>query len=103
MKATKPGMARTQAFILAGGQGERLQPLTISRPKPAVSFGGLFRIIDFTLSNCLHSGVRHVSVLTQYKNEELHRYIRQGWLDLWAGASASRSSLVCRAPVSGKK
>jgi glucose-1-phosphate adenylyltransferase len=103
MKATQPEMARTQAFILAGGQGERLQPLTISRPKPAVSFGGIFRIIDFTLSNCLHSGVDRVSLLTQYQHEELHRYIRQGWLDLWTGASASRSSLVCRAPLSGKR
>ena len=72
-------LARTYAFILAGGQGERLYPLTVSRPKPAVSFGGIFRIIDFTLSNCLYSGLRRVSLLTQYKHEELHRYVRDGW------------------------
>lgn len=103
MKATHQEMARTQAFILAGGQGERLQPLTTSRPKPAVSFGGIFRIIDFTLSNCLHSGVGRVSVLTQYQHEELHRYVREGWLDLWTNASSSGSSLVYRAPVNGER
>ncbi len=103
MKATQPELARTQAFLLAGGQGERLHPLTVSRPKPAVSFGGMFRIIDFTLSNCLHSGVGRVSLLTQYLHEELHRYIRQGWFDLWNSKSLTRSPLLCRAPVSGKR
>jgi glucose-1-phosphate adenylyltransferase len=103
MKAAPPELASTQAFILAGGQGERLSPLTISRPKPMVSFGGLFRIIDFTLSNCLHSGLKRVSLLTQYQHEELHRYIRQGWSDLWNYSSSNRSPLVCRQPVSGKR
>ena len=98
-----PATRRTHAFILAGGQGERLQPLTMARPKPAVSFGGMFRIIDFTLSNCLHSGVNRVSVLTQYKHEELHRYVREGWHDLWSGGSPHRSPLTCVPPASGKR
>lgn len=85
-------MSRTQAFILAGGQGERLHPLTVSRPKPAVSFGGTFRIIDFTLANCLKSGIGRVSVLTQYKHEELHRHVRQQWRDA-----------VCLPPQPGKR
>jgi glucose-1-phosphate adenylyltransferase len=75
-------LRHTHAFILAGGRGERLHPLTVSRPKPAVAFGGTSRIIDFTLLNCLHSGLSRVSVLTQYKHEELHRYIREDWADL---------------------
>jgi glucose-1-phosphate adenylyltransferase len=104
MKAAQTArMGRTQAFILAGGQGERLQPLTISRPKPLVSFGGMFRILDFTLSNCLHSGLQDVSILTQYQHEELHRYIRQGWSRFWHSSSPDRSPLVCRPPVSGKR
>jgi len=89
-------------FILAGGQGERLYPLTQSRPKPAVSFGGLFRMIDFTLSNCLHSMLPEVSILTQYKHEALHRYIREAWSELW-NASSRSESLLCLSPVSGKR
>jgi glucose-1-phosphate adenylyltransferase len=89
-------------FILAGGQGERLYPLTESRPKPAVSFGGLFRMIDFTLSNCLHSMLPQVSILTQFKHEALHRYIREGWSELWTRSSRS-DSLLCLPPVSGKR
>ena len=96
-------LARTHTFILAGGQGERLHPLTVSRPKPAVSFGGMFRIIDFTLSNCLHSHLNRVSILTQYKPDELQRYVHQGWWDLWNGASNPREPLACFAPVSGKR
>ena len=96
-------LSRISTFILAGGQGERLHPLTVSRPKPAVSFGGAFRIIDFTLFNCLHSGLSRVSLLTQYKYEELHRYIREGWSDLWRRRSASREPLLCFPPVSGKR
>jgi len=64
----------TQAFILAGGEGERLLPLTVSRPKPAIWFGGAARIIDFTLSNCMKSEVGRVAVLTQYCREELHEH-----------------------------
>lgn len=67
------------AIILAGGAGERLQPLTQYRAKPAVPFGGKYRIIDFTLSNCLHSGLRRILVLTQYKSHSLHKHLRDGW------------------------
>jgi glucose-1-phosphate adenylyltransferase len=60
---------QTISVVLAGGQGSRLNPLTADRAKPAVPFGGRYRIIDFTLSNCLHSGLRRVLVLTQYKSQ----------------------------------
>ncbi len=67
------------AILLAGGAGERLGPLTRNTAKPAVPFGGTYRIIDFTLSNCLNSDIRRVFVLTQYKSLELARHIREGW------------------------
>ena len=63
----------------AGGQGERLSPLTLHRAKPAVPFGGAYRIIDFTLSNCIHSGLRRIYVLTQYQGRSLDEHIRFGW------------------------
>jgi len=66
-------------MILAGGKGERLYPLTQDRAKPAVPFGGIYRIIDFTLSNCLNSGIRRIDLLTQYKSLSLNRHIIQGW------------------------
>ncbi|TRZ48661.1 glucose-1-phosphate adenylyltransferase [bacterium] len=66
-------------FIMAGGKGERLWPLTKDRTKPAVPFGGIYRIIDFTLSNCINSGLRRIYVLTQYKSASLQRHIRLGW------------------------
>ena len=66
-------------ILLAGGQGERLWPLTRDRAKPAVPFGGIYRIIDVTLSNCINSNLRRVFVLTQYKALSLNRHIRQGW------------------------
>jgi glucose-1-phosphate adenylyltransferase len=66
-------------ILLAGGQGERLWPLTRDRAKPAVPFGGVYRIIDVTLSNCINSNLRRVFVLTQYKALSLNRHIRQGW------------------------
>lgn len=72
-------MRRDVALILAGGKGTRLEPLTRDRAKPAVPFGGSYRIIDFTLSNCLNSGLRRVLVLTQYKAASLDRHINQGW------------------------
>lgn len=70
---------RTLAVILAGGKGSRLEPLTRDRAKPAVPFGGAYRVIDFTLSNCLNSGLRKILVLTQYKAMSLDRHINMGW------------------------
>ena len=96
MKLVQTLNARTQTFILAGGRGERLLPLTLNRPKPAVPFGGNFRIIDFTLSNCVKSGLSRIRVLTQYKYEELHSYIRHQWRD------RAGNHPVCIPPVSGK-
>ena len=66
-------------MILAGGKGERLHPLTDQRAKPAVPFGGKYRIIDITLSNCINSGLRQIAVLIQYKSHSLDRHIRMGW------------------------
>ena len=66
-------------MVLAGGKGERLFPLTQDRAKPAVPFGGKYRIIDFTLSNCINSGLRKIAVLIQYKSHSLDRHIRAGW------------------------
>jgi glucose-1-phosphate adenylyltransferase len=70
---------KTLTILLAGGQGARLQPLTADRAKPAVPFGGKYRVIDFTLSNCLHSNLRRILVLTQYKSHSLHKHLRDGW------------------------
>jgi len=69
----------TLTLILAGGQGERLYPLTRDRAKPAVPFGGHYRIIDFTLSNCINSGLKRIYVLTQYKSQSLDDHLRLGW------------------------
>ncbi len=69
----------TITIILAGGQGERLFPLTRDRSKPAVPFGGHYRIIDFTLSNCINSGLMRIFVLTQYKSLSLDRHLKLGW------------------------
>src|SRR5688572_4979241 len=66
-------------ILLAGGAGERLYPLTKERAKPAVYFGGPYRIVDFTLSNCINSGFRHIFIATQYKSLSLNRHIRMGW------------------------
>src|SRR2546423_1855814 len=73
------GMNNVLAILLAGGVGERLHPLTRDTAKPAVPFGGAYRIIDFTLSNCINSSVRRIFILTQYKSLELIRHIRNGW------------------------
>jgi glucose-1-phosphate adenylyltransferase len=72
-------MIETLGVLLAGGAGERLYPLTRDRAKPAVNFGGIYRIIDITLSNCINSGLRRVYILTQYKALSLNRHIREGW------------------------
>lgn len=72
-------MKNVLTFIMAGGKGERLFPLTRDRTKPAVPFGGIYRIIDFTLSNCINSGLRRIYVLTQYKSASLEKHLRLGW------------------------
>ena len=75
-------MKNVLAVILAGGKGERLHPLTIHRAKPAVPFGGKYRIIDFTLSNCINSDIRKIAVLTQYKSLSLDRHLALSWENL---------------------
>ncbi len=77
-------MARVLVMVMAGGAGERLLPLTRDRAKSAVPFGGKFRLIDFTLSNCVNSGLRQIYVLTQHRSESLNLHIQNGW-----GISAS--------------
>lgn len=72
-------MRKVFTMVLAGGKGERLHPLTQYRAKPAVPFGGKYRIIDFTLSNCINSGLRQIAVLIQYKSHSLDRHIRYAW------------------------
>jgi glucose-1-phosphate adenylyltransferase len=73
-----------EVVILAGGKGERLYPLTKDRAKPAVPFAGMYRIIDFTLSNCVNSGLKKIYVLSQYKSHSLNRHIQQGWLSFFS-------------------
>jgi glucose-1-phosphate adenylyltransferase len=75
---------RAMALVLAGGRGSRLRQLTDRRSKPAVYFGGKFRIIDFTLSNCLNSNIRRIGVVTQYKSHSLLRHLQRGWAFLKA-------------------
>ena len=70
---------RTVVVLLAGGKGQRLEPLTRDRAKPAVPFGGIYRIIDFTLSNCLNSMLKKILVLVQYRSRSLNSHIRDGW------------------------
>jgi glucose-1-phosphate adenylyltransferase len=72
------------AMILAGGKGERLHPLTMHRAKPAVPFGGIYRIIDFSLSNCINSGIRKIAVIPQYKSLSLDKHLRLAW-NLFSG------------------
>jgi glucose-1-phosphate adenylyltransferase len=86
---------------MAGCQGQCLYPLTASRPKPAIRFGGVIRIVDFTLSNCLNSGLSRVSLLTQYKHEELQNYIQQSWSGLWN--EITREPLACLPPSEGNR
>ena len=72
-------MEKLQTIVMAGGMGERLQPLTMGRAKPAVPFGGKYRLIDFTLSNCVNSSVRKIFVLTQYRSGSLNVHVQEGW------------------------
>src|SRR5690606_273791 len=69
----------TMAMIMAGGRGKRLERLTDRRAKPATPFGGKYRIIDFSLSNCVNSGIRQILVLTQYKAHSLIQHVQRGW------------------------
>jgi glucose-1-phosphate adenylyltransferase len=78
-RASRQLSRRTLALVLAGGRGSRLKQLTDRRAKPAVHFGGKFRIIDFALSNCLNSGMRRIAVVTQYKSHSLLRHLQRGW------------------------
>jgi glucose-1-phosphate adenylyltransferase len=78
MKHDDP-LKETLAVILAGGNGTRLQSLTAWQAKPAIPFGGKYRTIDFTLSNCINSGIRKISILTQYKSHSLNKHIQRGW------------------------
>ncbi|MCP5014007.1 MAG: glucose-1-phosphate adenylyltransferase [Ketobacter sp.] len=79
MTSNYGNMKKTLALILAGGSGTRLQSLTRWHSKPAVPFGGKFRTIDFPLSNCINSGIRQISILTQYKSHSLNTHIQKGW------------------------
>jgi len=79
IEADNTRMRDVVAVVLAGGRGARLDPLTRDRAKPAVPFGGLYRIVDFALSNCLNSGLRRVLLLTQYKASSLDRHLNLGW------------------------
>lgn len=97
------GLRQTQALILAGGRGKRLFPLTVLRPKPAVPFGGIFRIVDFTLSNCLNSNLTQVTLLTQYRHDELQSYVQQEWSDLWSRSGTDDRTLTCLPPASGNR
>lgn len=92
--------ARTFTFILAGGEGRRLSPLTKYRPKPLVPFGGCHRIVDFTLSNCLNSGLQRVYALTQHESESVSAYVRKGWNRLGPG---DREFVLTNPPTSGKR
>ncbi|MGH8672160.1 MAG: sugar phosphate nucleotidyltransferase, partial [Burkholderiales bacterium] len=79
VRLTLAPVKATVALVLAGGRGSRLKGLTEWRAKPAVPFGGKFRIVDFTLSNCINSGIRRIGLITQYKAHSLIRHIHQGW------------------------
>jgi glucose-1-phosphate adenylyltransferase len=79
--------SKIAVVILAGGRGQRLEPLTRDRAKPAVPFGGIYRIIDFALSNCVNSGFKKISMLVQYRSRSLNRHIRDGWQMLFNPAT----------------
>lgn len=82
------GAGRILAFVMAGGRGERLDPLTRDRTKPAVPFGGRYRIIDFVLSNLVNSGIHAIYILTQYKAQSILEHIQRGWVHRVAGRDA---------------
>lgn len=80
-----PALLRILAFVMAGGQGDRLQPLTRDRAKPAVPFGGSYRIIDFVLSNLVNSGITSIYILTQYKAQPIIEHLHRGWVHRLSG------------------
>jgi glucose-1-phosphate adenylyltransferase len=97
-------LTTTPVFILAGGAGERLSPLTEAKPKPAVSFGATHQILDFTISNCINSGLRRIFVLTQYQREHLQKYIRDTRLRLSSRFRWNEGDeLLSLPPLSGKR
>jgi glucose-1-phosphate adenylyltransferase len=98
MRSSDDVAARTLTFILAGGEGRRLSPLTKYRPKPLVPFGGCCRIVDFTLSNCLNSGFKSVYVLTQHESESVSAYLQKGWSRIGPGG---REFVLPRPPADG--
>ncbi|OLD70525.1 MAG: hypothetical protein AUI45_04485 [Acidobacteria bacterium 13_1_40CM_2_56_11] len=103
MSDPKTILGATLTVVLAGGDGKRLLPLTADRPKSALPIGGPFKLIDFTLSNCFNSGLRRLFLLTQYKSEALHCYIRDGWSALWYRPDGDpREYIVCLPPACGK-
>src|SRR5690625_3368120 len=105
------------AIVLAGGEGKRLMPLTLDRAKPAVPFGGIYRLIDFALSNIVNSGYLRVVVLTQYKSHSLDKHVAQTWRmssllgnyvapvrsEEHTSELQSRGHLVCRLLLEKKK
>src|SRR5205085_11941660 len=86
---------RVLAFVLAGGKGTRLYPLTKERAKPAVPFGGRYRIIDFVLSNLVNSGIYSIYVLVQFKSQSLLQHLREGW----EAASLLRNNFIIPVPA----
>ena len=96
---------RAVALVLAGGRGSRLKNLTDRRAKPAVYFGGKFRIIDFALSNCINSNIRRIGVVTQYKSHSLLRHLQRGWAFLRSEGNefiAGVSALGAPADIDGR-
>lgn len=94
-----PRLRDTHAFILAGGRGSRLHGLTTGRAKPAVAFAGALRLLDFTLSNCINSGLTQVSVLSQYRSDSIEDHLDGGWCHAPGGAACDVRAL--RAPAAG--
>jgi glucose-1-phosphate adenylyltransferase len=98
MQTTRDLVAKSFTFVLAGGEGRRLAPLTKYRPKPLVPFGGSHRIVDFTLSNCLNSGLQRVCMLTQYESEAFDAYLRRSWFRFGRG-----EFVFTRPPAQGRR
>lgn len=102
MTTSTYSLPRTQALVLTSGNGSALNPLTAHRPKSAIPFGGVYRIIDYTLANCLRSKLTSVALLTPYGHHELQSYIRQTWSGPWRGV-AGTEPIQCLPPAVGKQ